>query len=178
MHLPPRIFDDTLHDEFPTVNFPPDVVERKLLGLKTFSSPGPDGLHPLVLKSCASILKVPLSLIYDKSMATGRLPSDWRLTNITPIFKSGKKNEPSNYRPINLCSIPCKIMESIIKDEMIQHLTMNELVDPSQHGFLPGKSCTTNLLTYLDEVTSALDNGVPYDVIMIDFLPSFRSRSF
>ena len=106
-------------------------------------------------------------------MRTGRLPSEWKKTNITPIYKSGKKSIPSNYRPINLSSVPSKIMESIIKDALLQHLIENELILPSQHGFMPGKSCSTNLLSYLNEVTSALDKGIPFDVIMIDFRRAF-----
>ena len=127
----------------------------------------------MLLKTCASILNTPLSLIYNESMTSGRLPDDWKQTNITPIFKSGKKNEPTNYRPINLCCVSCKVMESIVKDELIRHLTENELINASQHGFLPGKSCTTNLLLYLNEVTLALDRGIPYDVIMIDYRRAF-----
>ena len=65
------------------------------------------------------------------------------------------------------------VAESIIKDEMIRHLTENELIIQSQHGFLPGKSCSTNLLNYLNEVTSSLDSGLSYDVIMIDFRRAF-----
>ena len=56
---------------------------------------------------------------------------------------------------------------------MIRHLIDNELILPSQHGFTPGKSCTTNLLEYLNEITSSLDKGIPYDVIMIDFRRAF-----
>ena len=139
------MFNNKLHDELLSVDFPPEIVELKLRGLKTFSSPGPDGIHPMLLKKCASILNTPLSLIYNESMTSGRLPDDWKQTNITPIFKSGKKNEPTNYRPINLCCVSCKVMESIVKDELICHLTENELINASQHGFLPGKSCTTRL---------------------------------
>jgi len=64
-------------------------------------------------------------------------------------------------------------MEGIIKDALLLHLQENDLLLPSQHGFIPGRSCTTNLLTYLNEVTSALDNGIPYDVIMLDFRRAF-----
>jgi len=64
-------------------------------------------------------------------------------------------------------------MESIIKDALTEHLLDNGLILPSQHGFIPGRSCVTNLLTYLNEVTTALDSGVPYDVIMVDFRRAF-----
>jgi len=117
-------------------------------------------------------------LIYEESVRSGVIPSDFKRTNVTPIFKSGKKTNPSNYRPINLCSVPAKVMESIIKYELIPHLMDNELILPSQHGFLPGKSCSTNLLAYMNEVTASLDKGVPFDVIMIDFQKAFDTVPF
>ena len=64
-------------------------------------------------------------------------------------------------------------MESIIKDAVVDHLAQNDLLLRSQHGFLPGRSCVSNLLEYLDEVTSALDAGIPFDAIMIDFRRAF-----
>ena len=83
------------------------------------------------------------------------------------------KSLPENYRPINLCSVPTKIMESIIKDAVVEHLLDNGLLFPSQHGFVPRRSCVTNLLMYLEEVMTALDSGVPYDVVMVDFRRAF-----
>ena len=89
-------------------------------------------------------------MIFEASLAEGSVPADWKRTNITPIYKSGKKHLAQNYRPINVCSIPSKIMESIIKDAVMDHLICNELINPSQHGFMPRRSCTTNLLAYLN----------------------------
>ena len=133
---PPHIFEDMYHNELNTVVFTPDVIEKKLLSLKSHSAPGPDGIHPRILKSCASSLKEPLSFVFEESMRSGRLPQDWKCTNITPIFKGGRKTAATNYKPINLCSVIAKTMESIVKDEIIRHLTENELILPSQHGFL------------------------------------------
>ena len=143
------------------------------LHISCFLSPGPDGIHPTLLRACASSLKTPLAMIYEESLKTGCLPPDWKKTNITPIHKSGKKNNASNYRPINLCSVPAKLMEGLVKDEVLRHLIDNELILSSQHGFLPGKSCTSNLLSYMNEVTAALDKGISFDVIMIDFRRAF-----
>jgi len=62
-----------------------------------------------------------LAVIFIKSMSSGIVPQDWRDGNIAPIFKKGSKKEPGNYRPISLTSIPCKVMESIIKDQVVDH---------------------------------------------------------
>ena len=107
------------------------------------------------------------------SLAAGVLPMEWKRTNITPIFKKGKRNQPENYRPINLVSVPCKLMESIVKDSIMDHLLSNNLISRSQHGFMPGRSCVTNLLDYINQVTKALDQGFSYDVIMLDYQRAF-----
>jgi len=79
--------------------------------------------------------------------------TDWREPFITPIFKKGARGKPSNYRSISLTSVPCKIMESIIKDHIVDHLTENKPINPSQPGFMNNKSCQTNLLEYLKHLT-------------------------
>ena len=88
---------------------------------------------------------------------------DWRDASITAIFKKGNRSEPGNYRPVSLTSIICKIMESIIKDKLVEHLQNFNLLNDSQHGFMKGKSCSTNLLEYLENVTKFLDQGDPLD---------------
>ena len=69
-------------------------------------------------------------------------------------------------------------MESIIKDAILDHLRDNGLVVGSQHGFLPGKSCSTNLVEYLNIVTSTLDSGSSYDAILVDFQKAFDKVPF
>ena len=88
---------------------------EKLQKLKTDKSPGPDDIHPLLLKEyCASVIAEPLSLIFQQSFDTGIPPTDWKTANIVPIFKKGNRTDKSNYRPVSLTSVPSKIMESIM----------------------------------------------------------------
>jgi hypothetical protein len=82
-------------------------------------------------------------MIFRKSLDTSCVPKDWKLARVTPIFKKRIKTSPSNNRPT---SVPCKILEGIIKDEMMKHLTDIKLLNDSQHGFMPGRSCATNHL--------------------------------
>ena len=67
----------------------------------------------------------------------------------------------------------CKILESVIKDEVVKHLDRFKLIKDSQHGFTKGRSCLTNLLEFFEEVTSILDGGKPVDVIYLDFAKAF-----
>ena len=121
---------------------------------------------------------MPLSIIFERSMTEGILPRDWKSTHITPIFKKGSRQSASNYRPINVTSIAGKIMESVIKDTLMKHLQDNNCLIPSQHGFIPGRSCTTNLIEYLNVVTEAVDDGLSYDVILCDFQKAFDKVPF
>ena len=132
-------------------------VEELLMALKP-SAPGPDGVHPLVLKSCASCLSE-LMIIFNESLKSGHVPMDWKRANICPIFKKGCQSEPLNYRPISLTSVACKILERIIKKQLVHHLESANLLSKAQHGFRSGKSCTTQLLEYLYDIENALDNG-------------------
>ncbi len=102
-------------------------------------------------------------------MAEREVPDDWRESNVTPIFKNGSKSNPGNYRPVSLTSVCCKVMESVIKDAVTNHLTINNLIGSSQHGFMKGKSCTTNLLEFLEAATTAVDRGEAFEIIYLDF---------
>jgi hypothetical protein len=105
-------------------------------------------------------------MIFQRSMDTGGVPEDWKSANVTPIFKKGAKSEPGNYRPVSLTSICCKLLESILRDVLMEHLERNKLINQSQHGFMPKKSCGTNLLEFLEKVTREVDEGKPVDVIL------------
>lgn len=157
----------------PRIFFRPSAVKKVIQSLKTKTAPGPDGVTVGLLKGLGESVSLPLSLIFNKSMYTGEIPVDWRRANVTPIFKKGSKKEPSNYRPVSLTSIPGKIMERLLKENMMEHLSSNRLIKKSQHGFLPRKSCTTNLLQFLEKATSILDGGGNMDVIYLDFSKAF-----
>ena len=141
--------------------------------LKTNSAPGPDGITPRFLQELVDEVAAPLSCIFTKSMAQGTVPEDWKTAHVTPIFKKGQKSSTTNYRPVSLTSVPGKVMEKVIKETLMSHLKRNNLVKKSQHGFMPNKSCTTNLLAFLEAVTKAVDEGKDVDVIYLDFAKAF-----
>ena len=148
-------------------------VQKKLADLRQDSAPGPDGITARVLKDHAEALAPALTWIYNKSMKEGVVPEDWRRANVTPIFKKGSKADPGNYRPVSLTSIPCRVMESCIRDGIVDHLERNKLIRSSQHGFMRKKSCTTNLLEFMERVTREVDQGNAMDLIYLDFSKAF-----
>jgi hypothetical protein len=111
--------------------------------------------------------------LFNKSIQTGEVPQDWRIAKVTPIFKKGTKGDPGNYRPVSLTSVPCKILESVIKDNIMSHLLVNSLIRESQHGFMPGKSCATNLVEFMDKVSKAMEKGKSVDIFYLDFSKAF-----
>ena len=111
--------------------------------------------------------------IIRESLNTGDVPEDWKLANVTPIHKKGPKYHSSNYRPISLTSQPCRIMETVLRDEILNHLESTQLLRKSQHGFLPHRSCVTNLLTFLEDATRSVDEKSPVDVLYLDFSKAF-----
>ena len=101
------------------VSFQADKIKKKLDNLNPYKSPRPDELHPRILKELSNELSLPLSLIFSNSFSEGELPQDWKYAFITPLHKKGEKKFAGNYRPISLISIVCKVMESIIKDDIL-----------------------------------------------------------
>ena len=101
-------------------------------------SPGPDAIHPHLLKNCADLLALPLSCIFQKSFQNSCLPDDWKSAVVTPLFKKGSKLDPGNYRPVSLTCVSCKVMEAIIRDYVFEQLKNSESLSASQHGFIKG----------------------------------------
>ena len=149
------------------------AVRRKINGLRSEAAAGPDGMGPRALKELQEGLAPALAHVYRRSLVEGAVPPDWRRANVTPIFKKGSKSTPGNYRPVSLTSVACKVMESVMRDAITAHLDRNKLIRHSQHGFIRGRSCTTNLLEFLEKATKAVDEGKSLDVIFLDFAKAF-----
>jgi hypothetical protein len=156
-----------VNEELASVRITGDMVAKKIQKLKPAAAPGPDGIGSMLLKELSEQLKQPLSTIYSKSLETGIMPEDWKTAHVTPIFKKGSRSDPANYRPVSLTSVCCKMLESLIRDQLMHHLESNNLIEGSQHGFVPGRSCATNLIEYMDFVTKTLDEGGVVDTVGI-----------
>ena len=98
------------------------IVEMKLNKLNMNKASGVDGIHPSLLRELSEQLSDPLSILFRRTLDEGMVPTDWRAANVTPLYKKGNKSTPGNYRPVSLTSVVCKVLESIIKDAIMEHL--------------------------------------------------------
>lgn len=114
---------------------------------------GPDGIPSVVLVKCAKCLTLPLVFLFNKSLSMGSFPNLWKSSFIIPLYKNGGRNKIENYRPVARLSCIPKIFESIITDVVV--FNARSIICPEQHGFIRGRSTTTNLL---DFVTYCLEN--------------------
>ncbi|GAB0208405.1 mitochondrial enolase superfamily member 1 [Grus japonensis] len=150
-----------------------DWVRDHLGKLDIHKSMGPDGMHPQVLRELADVIAMPLSIIFERSWRTGEVPEDWRKANVTPVFKKGRKEDPGNYRPVSLTSIPGKVMEQLILGAINKHVEEKKVIGSGQHGFTKGKSCLTNVIAFYDGMTSWVDEGRAVDVVYLNFSKAF-----
>jgi hypothetical protein len=157
------------------LNITKAAVEEKLKKLNPSKSSGPDGLHPRILWELREEISGPLAAVMQKSLEEGHLPQAWKDAHVSPIFKKGKRNLTNNYRPVSLTSVVCKTLESIIRDHVMEHIEENKLLTNYQHGFVSGRSCSTQLLACLDRWTEILDSGSVMDAVYLDFSKAFDS---
>ncbi|KAK4828844.1 LOW QUALITY PROTEIN: hypothetical protein QYF61_000901 [Mycteria americana] len=158
------------------------TVQGKMVGdllqhLDTHKSMRLDGIHPRVLRELAEVLTKPLSILCQHSWLTGAVPVDWKLSNVMPTYKKGRKEDLGNYRPVSLTLVLGKVMEQIILSAITWHVQDKQVIRPSQRGFMKGRSCLTNLISFYDKVTHLVDEGKAVDVVYLDFSKAFDTAS-
>ena len=156
-----------------TIEITVEDVCKRLALLRKDKSPGADDMSPRLLKTISTEIAEPVTANFNESFSKGIVPMDWKIANITPIYKKGSRKSAVNYRPVSLTSHLSKLMEAILRDKITEHLEEHQLIRESQHGFRRGSSCTTNLLAFLDEPSTILDNGEKCDAIFLDFAKAF-----
>ena len=146
-------------------------VRNLLRAINPNKSCGPDGITGKDLKNCSLYLAYPLTLIFNLCFSCGQLPAEWKIANIVPIHKKGDKSHVQNYKQISLTSIASKVFEKCIRNELLK--MCEPLIHPSQHGFLPGKSCTTQLIPFIDNLSFNLNCRLTTDIVYFDFSKAF-----
>ena len=153
--------------EQPFIEILQENVNLLLKDLKISKSPGPDGLHPRFLKELCEQLCIPLTLIFQSSIQLNEIPKQWKLARVSAIHKKGNTTLAMNYRPVSITSIVCRVMETIIRDQITSFLVKNKLLSSFQFGFLKGRSTTLQLLNVLNDWTESMENKNNVDCLWI-----------
>ena len=151
--VPETKFNGSEEEKLGQLVVTPEVVASKINNMKENKSPGVDGLSPKILKETVEQISKPLAHVFNMSLQEGIVPVEWKEANIIPLFKKGSRNKSVNYRPVSLTSVICKLLETIMRDHMMDFLVKHKLINTSQHGFLKARSCLTNLLCFFEETT-------------------------
>lgn len=104
-----------------SITLTPDDVYKHLLALDTNKGDGPDNISPLFLRNCAPTLKIPLCILFNKSLSTGTFPKRWKTSSVTPIFKSGSRSNVEQYKGIAILPTIGKFFELIVYELLIYH---------------------------------------------------------
>lgn len=153
------------------LEIPTDAVLTSLKQLDVNKASGPDGIPARLIKETAEQIAPSLARLFNKSLEHATIPEDWKLANVVPVYKKGKKELVENYRPISLLAIISKVFERCVLAGLKDHLF--HLINRVQHGFIPGRSCVSQQTTVLDYIDSQLDNGKQTDVIYLDMSKAF-----
>ena len=161
------------HPISPEITITRNGVEKLLLKVKPKKASGPDQIPARFLKEMAAPLSALLAFIFQQSLDTGTVPSDWRKANVVPIFKKGDRGTPANYRLVSLTALVCKVMEHIVVSNIMDHLDAYHILCDNQHGFRAKRSCETQLLITTQDIASALNNKRQIDLAVLDFSKAF-----
>ena len=154
-----------------------EMLLRVIHNMDPKTSLTPDDLPAKVIKMIAPQIKHFLKRFFQLSLDTGVLPQQWKKAVVSPIHKKSSKNIAKNYRPISLTSCICRILEAIIKNVIIEYLFAQNLLSKHQHGFLPGRGTTTQLLHSLNNWSASFDNNEAVDIVYTDFSKAFDTVS-
>lgn len=164
---------DSPHPSMNNIRIGRSGVCKLLKGLNVHKATGPDTIPARFLQDFAPELTPIMTKLFQLSLDTGKVPDDWREASIVPIFKKGERHLASNYRPVSLTSISCKLLEHIVHSQIMDHYDSNHILADQQHGFRARRSCESQLLITVDEVAKSLAHGEQVDIVLLDFSKAF-----
>ena len=163
----------TSYPSMPNIKVKEEGVKKLLQKTNPNKACGPDLITSRILKDLSSELTPFLTLIFQKTIDEGEVPSDWKYANVTALFNKGDRFKASNYRPVSLTCLCCKLQEHLLTTNILKHLEKYNILTDCQHGFRARRSCETQLLTLTHHLASSLDSGIQQDPVILDFSKAF-----
>ena len=150
------------------------IIIKTIKELSSNSAGGPDGIPTSLLINCTEEIAPVLKIICVHSLSSSLIPTFIKEAAIIPVFKSGNKLLPSNYRPISLTSVLSKVIEQNIRKQVLTFLSHIGYLNNTQHGFRSGRSCLSALLDVYDNIMYMINNKSTVDMIYLDFSKAFH----
>ena len=169
----PKMDLDEIPEDKTELTISLEGVLTLLENLDEGKSGGPDYLSCKILKLFAPIIASCLTEIFQYSLESRTIPSIWKVARVIPIYKKGSKEMPTNYRPVSLTCVTCKLLEHIVSSKIYEHLSLYNVLHDSQHGFRRGRSCDSQLVHTINDLAFNLDKKIITDVIILDFSKAF-----
>ena len=157
----------------PNITIEPNGVANLLAKLNPHKAKGPDNIEAKLLRVAAVELAPAISLLFQASLDQGVVPEIWKKAFVSPIFKKGDKATAANYRPISLTCILCKTLEHIIHSQVMKHLDRHNILVDSQHGFRRKRSCESQLIRTINDISERMNDKTQADAILLDFSKAF-----
>ena len=146
---------------------------RIVKGLKPKRSTGYDDISNALLQQLIHVIKLPLAVVFNKSIQFGIYPDLMKLAKVIPLHKGGLSSVPDNYRPISLLPVLSKVLERIIYEKLVAHLDANDVLYPKQFGFRKHHSTTDAILCLFGDLLPCLDRKSMLVSIFIDLKKAF-----
>jgi hypothetical protein len=151
------------HPCIDNINITQNGVLKLLSNLNIHKAAGPDEIPTRLLKELAPYLAETFTTFFQASINQGTIPPDWKDTFVVPIFKKGDKFCASNYRPVSLTVVTCKILEHIICSSVAKYLETHGILNDAQHGFRKNRSCEFQLILTMQDLAKGIDLGEQID---------------
>ena len=138
---------------------------------------GIDELPPNLLKDVANKILKPMAFIINKSLLSGIVPDLWKISKVTPLYKSDSKSDFSNYCPISVLPCLSKVLEQVVRRQLSNYLEKHYLLEGSQVGFCPRRSTELACNLLIDDIHKNIDNSLLTGVIYLDLSKAFDTVS-
>ena len=134
-------------------------------------------IKPTVIKDLTPFLSPILALLFNRSIDENEYPDSLKLTKVIELYKTNNKTLPQNYRPISLLPIIAKLLDTIINQQLMQHLLNHNIISPTQYAFRPHSNCTLALQTIIDNIVANKAKHNPTLAIYIDLSKAYDTIS-
>ena len=153
------------------VHVSPTKIQNSIKNMKSSFFPRTDGIPSAFIKNTSTELILPLHILFNKSITESKSHEIWKSSTITPIYKTGDRNCIEKYRPIKIINAVFSLLDDIISNRLYNHCSKD--ISTKQHGFVRGKSTTSNLLIHSHNIVTAICKRAQYDTVYTDFKKAF-----